>query len=907
MCITIKGLVQGIGFRPFVAECAEELNISGIVRNSGGIVIIYACADDDSLNKFTHKIENEPPYGAVISSIVSEDISKEVFDEECACYLENGGHTQFKIVESNHHEDRVRLLPPDLPICDKCAEELLDKDNRRYRYPFISCTSCGPRFSIMHTVPYDRDTTTMDMFDMCPDCLDEYTKKGDVRRHAQTISCHKCGPQLIFEEVDVEHGSDLFGHIIDTKEKHSYYRNAIEKNICSNSNIDNNSYSSKYIKKSKDNKENYNENALQKAVDLFKVGKIGAILDIGGFHFAFSPYISEPARRLRVWKNREAKPFAVMFPDIDSIKKYCDVSEKEEELLKSDPRPIVLLNIKENPYEVLEFAEEVLEGSDRIGAMLPCSPLQILLLKETGPLVMTSGNRGGEPIVTDPAVMRGYLGTGGPDFMLSHERKILTPLDDSIYQVNGEVVQIIRRARGLVPWPVDLPFELKEEMFAAGGDLKAVFALGKADKAYLSAHFSDLDDFEASKARDKAVCHMQDLLDIKPERYVCDKHPGYVSVKKAENMGGGSGNVLHVQHHLAHVMAAACEHDIKGTFVGIAYDGTGYGDDGNIWGSEFFLCNIEDAQNGDIEDGNLKDRRNVSVKHMGSLLPVKMTGGDESSKDAAKTLFCYLHEAEGRGYIDRKTIELVFGRVKDTFKDNQIPDIRLLEAALDHDINTIRSSSMGRLFDAVSALLGICCYNTYEGECPAKLEICAGKAHNFAESGLDAVNTNNLEKFETSAVKAKDLTKRELDAVITYDLAALDIKIIKKDDFYYLDGPRLIADMCRLIALGEDKEVLALSFHKALSDATVRLAKMIINDSASEKELSGDMEEGDLGQIKLAISGGSFLNRILNTDIQTICKQKGYELYQNSIVPPGDGGIALGQLYLSQCVVRNNV
>ncbi|SHI12923.1 hydrogenase maturation protein HypF [Butyrivibrio fibrisolvens DSM 3071] len=895
--ITIKGLVQGIGFRPFVAECAEELNIGGIVRNSGGIVIIYACADDDSLNKFTCNIESYPPYGAVINSISSEEISKEVFDEECAGYIEIGVRAQFKIVDSRSHKDKVRLLPPDLPVCDRCVEELLDINNNRYRYPFISCTSCGPRFSIMHTVPYDRDTTTMDMFEMCPDCFNEYTKRGDVRRHAQTISCHKCGPQLKFEDVDMDHKGDLFSHTISVEEKHSSNQ---EKNISSKKSIDNNN---NHV-----SKVNYtNEIALQKAVKCINEGKIGAVLDIGGFHFVFSPYMCEPARRLRAWKNRESKPFAVMFSDIDSIKKYCEVSEKEEEILRSNPRPIVLLDIKDVPDEDLPFAKEVLAGSDRIGAMLPCSPLQFLLLKETGPLVMTSGNRGGEPIVTDPGVMKEYLGTGGPDFMLSHERKILTPLDDSIYQVNGDVVQIIRRARGLVPWPVDLPFELKEETFAAGGDLKAVFALGKADKAYLSAHFSDLDDLEAANARDKAVSHMQDLLDIKPERYVCDKHPGYISVKKAENMAGGSSNVLQVQHHLSHVMAAVCEHDIKGTFVGIAYDGTGYGDDGSIWGSEFFLCNIEDAQNGGLEDGDLKNRRNVSVKHMGSLLPVKMTGGDESSKDAAKTLFCYLHEAEGRGYIDKKDIELVFGRVKDTFKDDQIPDIRLLEAALDHDINTIRSSSMGRLFDAVSALLGICCYNTYEGECPAKLEICARKAHNLAKSELKAANTNNLVKVNTSVVKANELTKIEPDAVIISDLLNLEIKIIKNDDFYYLDGSRLIADMCRLIASGEDKEVLALSFHKALSDVTVKLAERIIKNSASEKELSGNMEVGDLGQIKLAISGGSFLNRILNTDIQTICKRKGYELYQNSIVPPGDGGIALGQLYLSQCVVRNNV
>lgn len=854
--ITVIGLVQGIGFRPFVAECAEELNIGGIVRNSGGIVIIYANADDDSLNKFTCKLEKEPPYGAVINSVISEDITKDEFCKECGDNLESKEGATFKIVDSSLHEDKVRLLPPDLPVCDKCIEELFDKNNRRYRYPFISCTSCGPRFSIMHAVPYDRDNTTMDIFKMCPDCFEEYTKKGDLRRHAQTISCHKCGPQLVFTEY-------------------------IEKN-------------------NKGFKDEFNnEIALQRAISNLKDGKIGAILDIGGFHFTFSPYISEPARRLRSWKMREAKPFAVMFPDIASIKKYCQMSQREEELLKSDPRPIVLLNKKEEPGEELPFADEVLVGSDRVGAMLPCSPLQILLLKETGPLVMTSGNRGGEPIVTDIDVMKEYLGTGGPDFMLSHERKILTPLDDSIYQVNGDVVQIIRRARGLVPWPVDLPFELKTETFAAGGDLKAVFALGKADKAYLSAHFSDLDDLEAAKARDHAISHMKELLDINPEKAVCDKHPGYISVKKAEKIGYGEDKVLHVQHHLAHVMSVACEHDIKGTFVGIACDGTGFGDDGSIWGSEFFLCDISnldarnlavcncDTSNPDVYDLDtsiIDKSRIVSVKHKGSLLPVKMIGGDEGSKDAVKTFFCYLHEAKIRGYIDSKDFDNAVCFVKETFKEkiiednkkegikeNNFPDIRLLEAALDHNINTIRSSSMGRLFDAVSALLGICCYNSYEGECPAKLEICAGKAHN---------------------------------------LAKINIRIIEENQKYYLDGARIIADMCRLIALGEDKGALALGFHKALSDAIVKLAEMIITDPMNisdempEKRALKHHESSDLDNTKLAISGGSFLNRLLNTDIQDICRQKGYKLYQNSIVPPGDGGLALGQLYLSQCIVK---
>ena len=912
--ITIKGLVQGIGFRPFVAECAEELDVEGTVKNTGGIVIAYAHASIKDVDLFVSKIKENKPQGAVITSISIEDIDENKYKDEIikAGVADN---KKFAIDKSLSRSDNIRLLPPDLPTCKTCEEELLDEHNRRYRYPFISCTACGPRFSIMHTVPYDRETTTMDTFKMCPDCLKEYTQKGDIRRHAQTISCHECGPQLYF---------------CDGKEdyhKCNYYPSA-------------------------DNRQSYkndNESSLTKAIDGLCQGQIGAILDIGGFHFAFSPFFSEPSQRLRIWKNREAKPFAVMFPDIRAIQKYCEVSQKEQELLLSNPRPIVLLkkksanvrfvtgddktgnndiNLSDTSNKALEFADEVLSGSDRIGAMLPCNPLQILLLKATGPLVMTSGNRGGEPIITDPVEMRELLGTGGPDFMLYHDRKILTPLDDSIYQVNGNVVQIIRRARGIVPWPVDLPFNFEKETFAAGGDLKSVFALGKADKAYLSAHFGDLYELEASRARMRAINHMEKLLDINPVAYICDKHPGYVSAKETKKMATRSCDVMYVQHHLSHVMAVAAENDIKGNFVGIAYDGTGYGDDGSIWGSEFFVCNI-------------KADREFTYCHKASLAPVKMLGGDEGAKDAVKTLYCYLYEALNRGYIENSDINLIDKHIKKVFTGHQIPDIRLVGAALDHDINITMSTSMGRLFDAVSSLLGICCYNSYEGECPAKLEICAKTAKKPAELNIDIIRTSSKSKtekmskiVETSMIvdktkiedesKTEYKTKTEDESKIEYktkteDESRIEYKTKTEDksktleivntseimdpskacgseynqqEFYYLDGVKLVSDICRYLLEGIDSKSLALGFHIALSKASIDMAHIL-----------GGADDN----LQIAIGGGSFLNRILNTSIQESCKQKGYKLYQNSKVPPGDGGIALGQLYLAACKIINDV
>ena len=463
--IRVSGLVQGIGFRPFVAELAETLHLTGQVKNLGGVVEINIQGNKQAVDTFIHRLnlvsENGELPGCRIDSLKVEDVREH--DDSQMHEFE-----RFQIVESGSTRELRRFLPVDLPTCDRCVAEMHDPKNRRYRYPFISCTACGPRFSIQKAVPYDRETITMDEFQMCDACYEEYTQKGNIRRHAQTIACQECGPELKYvacadaEEVTVEQKitGEASGILTEITNQHQ---------------------------------------AIAQAITDLKNGKIGAIKDIGGFHFAFSPMNSDAAMRLRDFKNRDKKPFAVMFLNVDLIKEYCEVSEEEQQLLESSARPIVLLKKKK------DFVPEICGESDRIGALLPCNPLQILLLEETGPLVMTSGNRGGEPIIISEKEMQQYIGNG-IDFMLTHDREVLTPLDDSIYQVteismkNGNEKQIeyrtqlIRRARGLAPEPIALKRKLIKDTFAAGGDLKAVFGLGRDELVYLSQYFGDLED-----------------------------------------------------------------------------------------------------------------------------------------------------------------------------------------------------------------------------------------------------------------------------------------------------------------------------------------------------------------------------------------------------------------------------
>ena len=750
--INVSGLVQGIGFRPFIAELAEELKLAGQVKNLGGIVEIIVSGDKQAVDTFIHRLkfvgETQELPGCRIDSFEVSEVGEDAdMDTNVFC-----------IVESTGARESKRFLPVDLPTCDRCIVEMHDVNNRRFRYPFISCTACGPRFSIQKAVPYDRETITMNDFSMCDACREEYTTKGNIRRHAQTIACKECGPTL-------KYVTD-FLQIEDEQQ------------------------------------------AISEAVHALKNEKIGAIKDIGGYHFAFSPFSSRAAQRLREFKNRDKKPFAVMFLNLDEVKEYCEVSEKEAAILTSSARPIVLLKKKK------DFVSEICGESDRIGALLPCNPLQILLLEETGPLVMTSGNRGGEPIIISEDEMMQHIGNG-IDFCLTHDREILTPLDDSIYQVNEDKVQLIRRARGLAPEPIAMNRALAKDTFAAGGDLKASFALGRDELVYMSQYFGDLEDVRCMESREKGLKRMQQLLEIHPELSAGDLHPAYMSTQ---------GTQKKIQHHHAHIASVIAEHGLEGKVLGIACDGTGFGTDGTIWGSEFLLCESED------------------MSRVGHFSSVKLVGGDASAKQADMTLYSYMLSAREKGLPVENYI---------TGKE----EFRLQEMAWKQNINTAYSSSMGRLFDAVAALLDICHHNSYEGECAIKLEQAAHEGK------------QQLERLG----KAKD----EIFKMLIIDCNKLD-------ETWQMDSEKLLVDLYNLKE-GYSKEVWAYVFHHTISKALVETAINIC-------------KEHEVNQI--ALSGGTFINRILLREVMTGLHENGLQVYTNEKVPCGDGGIALGQMYL---------
>ena len=779
----IYGLVQGVGFRPFVAELARESGLFGYVKNDGGIVTMQLSGEDEPVDEMLHRLLALDGNDDKIPGARVDRVEEVAPDDVCT--------EDFCIVESTDTDDALRVLPPDIATCDRCVEELFDKKNRRYRHPFISCTACGPRYTIMSDVPYDRERTTMSGFPMCESCEMEYEGDKSITTHdkassharisignryyAQTICCNDCGPGLSADTA------------------YDHYEG---------------------------------DGAFDETISQLRDGRIAAVKDVGGYHLCFDAFSYEAAGRLREWKHREAKPFAVMFRDIDEIRKYAIVSETEAGLLTSPEAPIVLLPLREDFYTRTadrgKFTELILGGSNRIGAFLPSNPLQHLLLHELSPLVMTSGNRGGEPIITDDDEMRKLLPTGVPDIVLSHDRDILYGLDDSIYQVTEtdgcEVIQILRRARGLVPQPVYIERKLSADTFAAGGDLKSVFALGRKNAIYLSGHFGDLIDARCAAAWMESISHFKKLLGITPEQSVCDKHPGYVSSSHAGEK---------VQHHYAHIMSVAAEHAITGRVLGVAYDGTGYGDDGTIWGGEFLLC----------------DMGEMTYERVGHLLSVPLVGGDDAARDAEKTALSYLYgSADLRTGIETPANTLGIKR----------KECALITRALDSGINTVKSSSMGRLFDAAAAVLGICTKNSYEGECPMRLQYAA-------------------ERYEMTHGAANP--------------TELSLPITRDGDTWIADSVSLLKDLYEKKIDGAPPDALAYAFHQAVAHMTAELCDRICRSHGIDQ---------------IALSGGTMQNSLLLRLLLPQLFSMGYKVYLNHMVPAGDGGLALGQIYAAK-------
>ncbi|MDY6325082.1 MAG: carbamoyltransferase HypF [Catonella sp.] len=781
--ITVTGLVQGVGMRPFVAETAEKYGITGSVRNSGGIVNIDAfCKSQFELEGLMDSLAIEKPAEAEIKDLYYREINDKI------AHFPN----KFEIVKSyDIVDDKVRYIPVDTAPCPDCERELKDPDNRRFHYPFISCTKCGPRFSIIDKLPYDRESTSMSDFKLCGKCKAEYNKKGNIRRYAQTIACPDCGPHLyLYSAKD--------GDLYKSESDDDY-------------------------------------GLIEETADCLREGSLALIKGTGGFHLACDACNASSVREIRRVKERPEKPFAVMFRNIEEIKEYCELSKAEEKLLRSPARPIVLLRKKADGKKI---ADNVCGKSDKIGAMLPSDPILILLLELIHPLLMTSGNTHGQPLLADGEEAVDLLLSGDfCDIMLDNDREILNALDDSVVKsvkINKDktITQFIRRARGYVPSPIKFADEDNSRILAAGGDLKNSFAIAKDGYAYLSGYYGDL-SYEANLTRRTIDRNnLIVLTNVPPKTLVYDMHPGYISSDHAKKLARSESlKEEKVFHHEAHIASVMAENFLADCF-GLSFDGTGYGlnakSEPEVWGGEFYAV------------------KNNTFTRAGHISSVPMLSGDKISKEADNVFHCYVYEALKRKLINEDDYDMVL-----KYSAINTDDKRLIFSAIDNNINIVNSSSMGRLFDAVSALLNVCHVNSYEGECATLLEQRAEKGSRL-----------NFEPEE------------------------LETSITESDGVFAADTVSLFAHLIKMKVKKERSEKIALTFHKAL-------AKMSVNMVLKMAEKYPGIKRN------VALSGGTFYNEILLRDIYNGLTEKGFNVYTNESVPCGDGGLALGQCYIA--------
>lgn len=625
--VNIQGTVQGVGFRPFVYRLAHELNIKGWILNSSAGVTIEAEGSEKNVDDFLYRLRIEKPVNSIINDF---DIS--------SIPLKN--YLKFEIKESKGSSQKTALILPDLATCPDCLSEIFNPSDRRYLYPFTNCTNCGPRFSIIESIPYDRMNTTMKEFEMCDDCRGEYENPQDRRFHAEPNACPNCGPQL---------------KLYDNK------KNSIES-----------------------------ENLIKSASRLILKGKIIALKGLGGYQLLVDARNSKAVKRLRNKKHREEKPFAVMFPTIEIIKECCYVSKEEEKLLTSAQSPIVLLRKKKND----NIAEEISPANKYNGVMLPYTPLHHILLKILNiPIVATSGNISDEPICISDEEAFEKLGDIA-DYLVTHNRKIVRQVDDSVARVIHNKPFMIRRARGYAPYPVIFSEKIPPAL-AVGGQLKNTVAISNGKNIFISQHIGDLDSKEAFNAFKKIIYDFKNLYDVTPEHIIADLHPDYMSTKFAQN---SSLNLIQVQHHFAHVLSCIAENRIQGEVLGISWDGTGYGVDGNIWGGEFFKVNKD------------KFERFAHFKYF------PLPGGDEAIKEVWRIGASLLYLATN----DKEKVKL-------HYKDF---DVTIIMDLIDKKINSPLCSSVGRLFDGIASLIGLKQYSSFEGQAAMQLEFTTDEMTN---------------------------------------------------------------------------------------------------------------------------------------------------------------------------------
>ena len=757
--MTVCGIVQGVGFRPFVYGLAWRHALTGHVRNDAAGVTIEAEGEPESLDRFLRALREEPPPLAVVESVAWELIPA-------------GGDPAF-VIMSSHDEAAAKqtLIAPDVGICGDCLAELLDPADRRYRYPFINCTNCGPRFTIIQNVPYDRERTTMAAFPMCAACRREYDDPSDRRFHAQPNACPVCGPRARL--------LDRSGRPVPA------------------------------------------DDPIRRTADLLRQGSVIAVKGLGGYHLACDPFSAEAVGALRGRKARQDKPFALMALDLAQVRALCRTAPGEETLLASPARPIVLLERRDGTG----IADAVAPRQRTLGVMLAYTPLHQLLLQDAGmPLVLTSGNRSDEPIAFRDDAARVQLGAIA-DYFLVHDRPIHMRCDDSVLRVAAGSAYPLRRSRGYAPAPLSVAETFGSPILACGGGMKNTFCLGRERHAFLSHHIGDLENYETLRSFREGVAHYCRLFDVRPERIAYDLHPEYLSTKYAREREEEGLPAAGIQHHHAHIASCLADNarPVAERVIGVALDGTGYGTDGAIWGGEFL--------EGSIRDGF------VRRAHL-EYLP--LPGGEAAIRQPGRMALAQLLSLYG----EEKVLTLPLGLVRRAGERN----VRLIARLLEHRLNTPLTSSAGRLFDAVAALVGVpgSEQTTYEGQAAVELELAA--------SG---------------------------PAPCGYPFRLLPDG---DGERWIVETRGVLASVTDAVLAGRPAGEIASRFHRTM-------AEIVAAGCARLREASG--------LTCVALSGGTFQNRLLFEQVLELLTRKGFTIYRHRRVPTNDGGLCLGQAVLA--------
>ena len=764
--VRVYGIVQGVGFRPTVSRHASKNGICGTVCNKGPYVEIYVQGKKEQAEGFLNDLEKHPPKRAAILKINTEDVTTETsvhFDS-------------FDIIESEKTKGEI-FVSPDIAICEECKAEMYNPKDRRYLHPFINCTCCGPRLTILDSLPYDRERTSMKEFPMCPDCAKEYYDEKTRRYDAQPVCCNACGPEVY-----------LIGRSERGREAITYTRKLIHD------------------------------------------GGIVAIKGIGGFHLCCDATNEEAVGRLRASKCRPAKPFAVMAKDETVAKRECVVTPEQEKILTGHQKPILLLDRRKDG----KLAPSIAPGNPKVGVMLPYAPVQLLIfqyddgIEMPDVLVMTSGNTSGAPICREDKEAMAEL-SGLCDAMLSHNRKIRIRADDTVMDFYKNTPYMIRRSRGYAPLPFMTSTDWKGQVLAVGGELKNTFCIGVDSRFYPSPYVGDLEDIRTVKALQETIHRFQTLLEVNPQVVVCDLHPKYNSTVVAEQLGYP---MIQVQHHYAHILSCMTENDCQEPVIGVSFDGTGYGTDGTIWGGEILLADYE------------------NFTRFGSITPFLQIGGDASAKEgwriAVSMIYGYTKNREEAWKIIEKL----------GLCSEQESKVQFTMA--DRKMNAVVSTSAGRLFDAVSAILGIRKRSGFEGEASTALQ------------------------FAAETYKEQKHLHREDGSV--HQL------VYENDGRLILDTQTLVQQIVEEKLQGADSNQLAYLFHQ-------ELAEQITAACVEARKVSG--------RKKAALSGGVFQNRLLLRMTENRLMEEGFEVLRHCMIPPNDGGIAIGQAAYGMYQLQN--